>query len=117
MQPGAPLTLLTPGLSGDIKAPVQGQEGPFEEEDAPLLQGLPLLENRLHLLHVARAAAVQLLQGFLVALTHLQEEPGNQGAARKHPYAWLAHGPHSPSPPTTGSSNSSRLTVLQPLGA
>lgn len=68
----------TPGVSGDIKASVQGKEGPLEELNALLLQGLPLLKNRLHFLHVAWAAAIKLLQSLFIAFTHLLKEVKGQ---------------------------------------
>lgn len=63
---------------------VDGQEGLLEEEDPPALFVLRLLEDGLHLLHVAGRVAVDLLQHLLVAPAHLgaasqpQEVPASQ---------------------------------------
>lgn len=57
----------SPLVVGDVQVCVDGQEGLFEEDDPAALLILRLVEDRLHLLHVARRVAVHLLQDLLVA--------------------------------------------------
>lgn len=50
---------------------VDGEEGLFEEDDPLALLVLRLIEDGLHLLHVARSVAVHLLQDLLIAAADL----------------------------------------------
>lgn len=64
--------LWSPLIVGDVQVFVDGEEGLFEEDNPPALFILRLVEDGLHLLHVARSVAVHLLQDFLVAGTDLK---------------------------------------------
>lgn len=57
---------------------MERMEGSLEKNNPLLLQCLTLLKYRLHFLHVAGTAAIQLLQGLLIALTHLLKGVKNQ---------------------------------------
>lgn len=58
----------------DVQVSVDGQEGLLQEADPLPLLLLRLLEDGLHLLHVARRVGRHVLQGFLVVLLALRPQ-------------------------------------------
>lgn len=59
--------LSSPLVVGDVQVCVDGQQSLLQEHDPLTLLVLRLVEDGLHLLHVARGVAVHLLQDLLVA--------------------------------------------------
>lgn len=62
----------SPLIVGDVQMPVDGEEGLLEEADPLPLLLLRLLENGLHLLHVAWGVGRHILQHLLIVLSTLQ---------------------------------------------